>query len=332
MARLGGEDDASFFDGHHLVTMQRSDAYDLVAYVAVPVAYLRSRLYASAIVLVPIGLVLGSVLWLGILKLARQRTSLAAELRTALKRREFVLRYQPIVELDSSRIVGVEALLRWPSDAEPRLRPDLFIPAAEACGLIGRFTEYVIEQVAVDLPRLLAVQSDCYVSINLASADLHSESIVGTLRKLVETPGIRPTNIIVEATEHSFVDPGSARRAVTEIRALGIRVAIDDFGTGYSSLSHLTNLQTDFLKIDRVFVEAVGTDSATNQVASHIIQIAKSLRLKVTGEGVETEEQAEFLREHGVELAQGWLFSKALPIERLLPLLTQEDRAAWSAA
>jgi sensor c-di-GMP phosphodiesterase-like protein len=173
----------------------------------------------------------------------------------------------------------------------------------------------VIDQVTRDLPKLLAVDPECYVSINLSAADLKSASTVERLRALITTGPIRARNVIVEATEHSFLEPDAARGVVAEIRALGIRVAIDDFGTGYSNLSQITQLQTDYLKIDKSFVEAVGTDAVTSEVALHVIQIARSLRLSAIGEGVETEQQADFLRDNGVQWAQGWLFSKALTID-----------------
>ncbi|SFN29408.1 sensor c-di-GMP phosphodiesterase, contains CSS-motif sensor and EAL domain [Dokdonella immobilis] len=320
MSRLGGATSANFFDGRHLVTLLRSSHYDTVAYVAVPADYLRSRLYGFFSVLVPIALVLGALLSFGIVRLARQRASLPAELKAALRRGEFEMYYQPIVELATRRIVGFEALMRWPRRDGPRLRPDLFIPAAEDCGLITQFTDYMLKRIAVDAPRLIERRPHCYVSVNLGSSDLHSEAILDQLRKLLATRGIRPQCIVVEATEHSFLDPLLARPIVAEIRALGIRVAIDDFGTGFSSLSHLTTLQTDFLKIDKVFVETVGTDSATSQVAPHIIRIAETLGLKVIGEGVENEAQAAFLRAHGVEFAQGWLFYQAMPIDEILKL------------
>jgi len=216
--------------------------------------------------------------------------------------------------------VGFEALMRWRNREGTRLRPDLFIPAAEDCGLIPQFTEYALECATREIPRLIAFCPGVFVSINLASSDLHSERTIDLLRKLLQTPGIKPENIVVEATEHSFLDPQRAGLIVAGIRALGIRVAIDDFGTGYCGLSHLTNLETDFLKIDKVFVEAAGTESATGQVALHIIRIAKTLGLKIIGEGVENEGQAAFLREHGVEFGQGWWFHAAMPLEKILKL------------
>ncbi|MBX3697544.1 MAG: EAL domain-containing protein [Dokdonella sp.] len=332
MSRLGDAASTAFFDGHHLVSLRRSAGYDTVAYVAIPADYLKSRLYGFVGVLVPIALVLGSGLSFGIVRLARERASLPAELRNALRRREFEVHYQPIVELASGCIVGFEALMRWPRRDGPQFRPDLFIPAAEDCGMIAQFTDYLLKRVAIDVPRLVELRPHCYVSVNLGSSDLHSETIVDQLRGLLETPGVRPQNIVVEATEHSFLDPLLARRIVAGIRALGIRVAIDDFGTGFSSLSHLTTLQTDFLKIDRVFVETMGTDSATSQVALHIIRIAEALGLKVIAEGVENESQAAFLRAHGVQFAQGWLYHAAMPVEDIVRLPERLEPAANVAA
>ncbi len=321
---------AVFFDGNYLVSMKHSASFDMVAYVAVPVANLRARLVDFARVLVPIALVLAAALSFGIIKLARQRASLPVELRAALRRREFDVHYQPIVELQSRRIIGVEALLRWTNRDGPLMRPDLFIPVAEECGLIPQITDYVIKQLAKDLPRLLKECPGCHVSLNLASSDFHSEAIVASLSKLVATPGVTASNIIVEATEHSFLDPKLSQQVLSKIRALGIGVAIDDFGTGYSNLSQLTTLQSDYLKIDKVFVDTVGTDSPTGQVALHIIYIADSLGLKIIGEGVETELQANFLREHGVQFAQGWLFHKAMPLESLLGVFRRQKNSAAS--
>lgn len=330
--RLGDAAQTVFFDGSHLVSMRRSSTFDIVAYVAVPAASLRARLASLALILVPLGLVVAAVLSFGIIKLAQQRASLPTELRLAIKRREFELHYQPIVDLESRRIVGVEALLRWPGRNGSSLRPDLFIPVAEECGLIPLITEFVMARIALDMPRLVAEFPDFYGSINLTASDLHTEAVVAALRKLVQTRGMTAANIIIEATEHSLLDPQRSRQVISDIRDMGIRIAIDDFGTGYSGLSQLTTLQSDYLKIDKVFVDTVGTDSPTNQVALHIIRIAESLGLSIIGEGVETEVQARFLFAHGVRLAQGWLFHRAMPLETLLGVLREQSRTSRASA
>ena len=315
--RLGKDHQVTFFDGNYLVVLQRSKKFDLVAYSAVPTAQMTKRLYEISAVLLPLGLLLGMALSLAVFLLARRQNSMPATLRLALKRREFTLHYQPIVTLASGQMAGVEALLRWPRDGT-HVRPDLFIPAAEDCGLISQFTDYVLEQVSKDAPGFIKQNPECYISINLSSADLHGDRIVDSLKRLISTPGIAARNIMVELTEHSFLDADLAGTAVKAIRALGIQVAIDDFGTGFSSLSHLAKLKTDCLKIDKVFIDAIGTDAATSEVAMHIIQMAESLGLTVIGEGIETEEQASFLRDYGVEYGQGWRYARAMPMQELL--------------
>ena len=315
--RLGDDDQVTFFDGNYLVAIQRSKEYDMAAYSAVPTAQVSARLNEIALLLLPLGLLFGCGLSAAVFMLARRQNSLPTTLRLALKKKEFLLHYQPIVALASGRMVGVEALLRWPRDGV-FMRPELFITAAEDSGLITQFTEYVLEQIAVDAPSFLAQHPDCYVSINLSAKDLHGDHIVESLRRLVSTSGIDAASIMVEMTEHSLLDADRAGTAVEAIRALGIRVAIDDFGTGFSSLSHLAKLKTDCLKIDKVFVDAIGTDAATSEVALHIIQMAESLKLTVIGEGVETEDQSRFLRDHGVEFGQGWLYARAMPMPQLL--------------
>ncbi|WEN15682.1 EAL domain-containing protein [Rhodanobacter sp. AS-Z3] len=318
-SRLGSAHAVTFFDGDNLVSIIRSSSrFDVAAYAAIPVSDLHTRLRESAVVLVPIGAILGLAAMLALMHLARQRTSMPAMLRLALKKREFALHYQPIVALDSGRMVGAEALLRWQRRDGSGMRPNVFIPAAEDCGLIHRLTEYVIRTVAIEAPSYFRQHPDAYISINLSSTDLHDEHTVVLLRELLQTRGIEARNVLIEVTEHSFINPELANRAIAQVRAMGIRVAIDDFGTGFSSLSHLNNLSADYLKIDKVFVDAIGTDSVTSEVVLHIIDMAKSLNLTLVSEGVETEEQAAFLRGHGVGFAQGWLYSKAKPMAVLL--------------
>lgn len=316
--KLGNARMTSFFDGRYLVVLRRSPNFDVIAYAAIPTHKLRARLADSLLLLLPMGLMLGVVLAGMVLWLARYRASLPAVLQGALKRREFTLHYQPIVDLHDRRVVGVEALLRWTRPDGTSIRPDVFIPAAEDCGLIHKITAYVMDQLANDGPRITRARPDCYISFNLSSEDLHSRQLIKSMEKLLATPGMEAQNLVVEATEHSLIKQDMAQSIIAEVRALGVRVAIDDFGTGYSSLAYLTRMQSDFLKIDRTFVESIGKDSATSDVAIHIIQIARSLNLKVIAEGVENEVQAEFLTRQGADCGQGWLFGHPVPLERLL--------------
>lgn len=317
--RLGNETRLVFFDGSHLVAIQRSSQFDFVSYAAVPAAQMTSRLRQLSMVLAPLGLLLGLVLSFAVFLLARQQNSMPTILRVALKRCEFTLHYQPIVALETGRLVGVEALLRWPRP-EGDMRTDQFIRAAEDCALIGQFTEYVLARVTEDAPAFVARHPGCYISINLSSADLHGGRIVDSLRHLLAIPGVTAANFMVEMTEHSFLDIDRAGPALEAIRALGIRIAIDDFGTGFSNLSQLARLKVDYLKIDKVFVDTIGTDAATSEVALHIIHMAESLHLTVIGEGIETQAQSRFLLEYGVEFGQGWLFARAQSMAAILQL------------
>ncbi len=315
--RLGDEQQATFYDGDHLVSIQRSSQFDLATYTAVPTELLVKRLREIATLLLPLGLLLGAGLSLAVFYLARQQNSTITSLRLALKRHEFVLHYQPIVNLETRRMVGVEVLMRWPREGGD-VRPDMFIRAAEDTGLIGQFTEYVVAKISKDAPVYLARFPDCYISINLSSPDLHDVCTVDLLRRLITTPGIPAANIMVELTEHSFRDAARATPTVKAIRALGIRVAIDDFGTGFSNLAQLATLEVDVLKIDKVFIDAIGTAAPTSEVALHIIHMGESLGLTVIGEGIETEAQAQFLHDYGVGYGQGWLYARACPLAEVL--------------
>lgn len=312
------------FDGNFLVAIERSTEFDLTAYAAIPVDSVNARFESLASTLAPFGALLGLGLAALLMYATRHQGTLPSIMRRALRNRQFVVHYQPIVDLNTWRIVGVEALLRWPGKDGTSVKPDIFIPVAEESGVINGITQYVLDHVASDAPRMLAAWPDGYISINLSAHDLHSDDIVESLRRLLGTSALKPENLMVEATEHSFVDPERARLVVGRIRDLGIRVAIDDFGTGYSSLGYLTSLKTDCLKIDRTFVETVGTESVTSHVALHIIWMAETLGLTVIAEGVENHLQAEFLLDNGVQLAQGWLFAPALPMTELMARINEQ--------
>jgi sensor c-di-GMP phosphodiesterase-like protein len=316
----------SFIDHGYVVSVIRATHADIEVIAASPEMYIGRHVKQFALIFIPIGLICGAGLVWAVTYISRIYLSLPKVLRAAARRKEFFVEYQPIVELKSKRWVGAEALVRWNRSGEV-IQPNEFIPTAEASGVITLITEQVAEIVAADLPRMLKLDPNFEIALNLSAVDLRSERTIEVLEKLVRESGARPANFEIEATERNLLQGAKANEPLVRIRAMGISVAIDDFGTGYSSLAYLETLGIDTLKIDKAFVETIGTSGPTSQVVLHIIEMAHSLHLNLVAEGVETEAQAEFLEAHGVLYAQGWLFAKSMPAAALCEsMANQADR------
>ena len=322
--RSGGQ--ATFKANGYLVATVESGNFSTVTLAALPLARLQAHTAAAIQEMLPLGILAGLALAFLVFLVARQQMALPALIRAGLRKNEFYLLYQPIIDLHTGACVGAEALLRWRRGDGLAMGPDKFIPVAEESGLIQTLTQRVLLLCAQDLGDLLVRHPGLHIGVNLSSLDLKSACTVERLRTLQQSSGAGPQQLVVEATERGLMDTQRVREVIRDIRALGIEVAVDDFGTGYSSLSYLGTFALDYLKIDKSFVDTLGTGAATSHVAMHIIDMAKDLNLKMIAEGVETETQATLLRERGVQLAQGWLFGKPMPMPQLVQRLVLQQR------
>lgn len=252
-----------------------------------------------------------------------KRLQLEREIRQALKRDEFVLYYQPIVELNTGRVVSAEALIRWQHPERGLLSPAEFIPLAEDSGLIVDVGRWVIRtacQQAKALEANFAEPID--ICVNISARQLHDEHFVEDFRLLLEEYRLAPERLTMEITESTLMTyHGAAMERIRALKQLGVGLAIDDFGTGYSSLSHLKRLPVDSLKVDRSFVEDLPDDEEDRAITTLIVAMAKSLRYNVVVEGIETEPQLMFLIERGCQFGQGYYFGRAVPMHQLMAQL-----------
>lgn len=257
---------------------------------------------------------------------AQERLQLETKLRKALDNDEFELYYQPKVDLETGEVFGAEALIRWINPELGLVGPDKFIPIAEETGLIVPIGEWVFKTACAQLKQwqdeALSLKN---VAVNLSGRQFTKPDLAHDLISIINETGIDPKSLEVEITE-SFI--ASSETGVVDALNLlsntGVQLSVDDFGTGYSSLNYLHRFPLDIMKIDRSFIMHIGEaseEATTLNLAKAVIAIAKSMNLKIVGEGVETEAQLNFLRENGCDLMQGYYFSKPLPVHEFQNLL-----------
>jgi EAL domain-containing protein (putative c-di-GMP-specific phosphodiesterase class I) len=248
---------------------------------------------------------------------ATARLSMASRLSRAAENDQFVLHYQPLVELPTGSMVGAEALIRWRDPEGGLIAPAEFIPLAERTGLIGRISEWVIGEACRQSAAWQQEGFDFFVSINLP-ARFWQPTAMRCVLGTIESFGLSPSRLMVEITETTaMADPRPSEAIINELLERGLRIAIDDFGTGHSSLARLNQMLVTTLKIDRSFVADLPQDSQAAVLVSSIIKLAKSLGLQPLAEGVETPEQCRFLIENGCLHGQGFLFSQPIPAEAI---------------
>ena len=254
------------------------------------------------------------------LRMAGRRTSLRDDLRDALENGELAVHYQPVIDLQQGRCVGAEALIRWTQPSGATVSPDVFIQLAEDTGDIVPMTRWLLRRVGEEIGRRLREDETFHIAVNLAPVHFNDGrvSAAADASEVAARSGFPIGRLQFEITERALVDEGRCKAVIAALSDQGNRVSIDDFGTGYSSLAYVGNFRVDALKIDKAFVKTIGTGAASAGLADIIVDMAKTLGLKIVAEGVETEEQAAHLRRRGVQYAQGWLYSKPLPAKDFL--------------
>src|SRR6185312_5433811 len=244
--------------------------------------------------------------------LMTERLELESKLRRALERDQFLLHYQPRVDLIDGKIIGAEALIRWRLPDQGVIAPGRFIPLAEETGLIVPIGKWVLRAAcAQNKAWQEAGHEPIVVSVNVSARQFRQDNLVRTVAEVLEETGLEPRYLELELTESMVMhDPAQLVAMLGELERLGVQIAVDDFGTGYSSLSYLKRFPVDRLKVDRSFVEHLATDSDDATIVRAIISLGHNLGLKVVAEGVEHEDQRRFLRLNKCDEAQGYLFCR----------------------
>ena len=263
---------------------------------------------------------------------ADTRADLERDLREAEHRKQFQLAYQPIVEVRSGRLAGVEALLRWDHPARGRVMPDIIIPSAERTGTIVSIGEWVLRQACLDLTQWTKEQSGIdSVSVNVSAHQVMDPSFARIVADVLRDTGVNPSAVCLEVTESLFLaDSDRAGIVMRELKDLGVRLFLDDFGTGYSSLSYLRLFPVDAVKIDRSFIGNLVHDGTTKAIVRSVIDLSHELNLTVVAEGVETLVDLREVSALGADFVQGYRFGRPLPKAKLTGLVAV-GAASWAS-
>ena len=252
--------------------------------------------------------------------------ALANSLHRALDHHEFRVFYQPLVDLQSGKIIGAEALARWQHPDLGIIMPSKFMPIAEETGLILRLSELILQEVCLKMKSWseLAINYG-FIAVNLSGQYFRPDNnLIEIIDKVLKESGVEPHHLELELTESIIMKNANFTiDTLSRLQSIGVKVAIDDFGNGYSSLSYLKHFPVNILKIDRCFIQGITTDQHDSTILLAIIDLAHSLSLQVIAEGVETTEQVEFLKEHGCDQIQGYFFSPPLPDTEFVQMLIE---------
>jgi sensor c-di-GMP phosphodiesterase-like protein len=325
IGQLGGKSaekpDASF------TAQAESDKFGFAVAIAAPRGRLAAGqsdlkwlgIYASGSIV----LIVGAIVWL---LPRRGGNNPIAEIERALAAGEFVPYYQPIVDIRSGQLRGAEVLVRWKKPDGSLVLPGAFIPLAESSGLIRDMTCDLMRRVCAEAGEAIGRRPALKVSFNFAGQLFGDESIIKDVRKIFSGEPIKLSQVVLELTERDPIENFTeTHRVIAALQGLDIRIAIDDVGTGHSGLSYILKLGVDIIKIDKMIVDAIGTDRNSTTIVETLIDLAHNMRMDIVAEGVENFEQVMHLRELGVRLAQGYVFAPPLPGSAFLQLIEAID-------
>jgi diguanylate cyclase len=259
----------------------------------------------------------------------RLQSLMITEMREAIRQDQFTLHYQPVVELATGRVEGVEALVRWNHPSRGLLMPDQFIPLAEETGMIVDLGRWVLRNAVRQLrdwQRELILDSRFNVRVNISTTELQNLDLIEHVRDILRETGVDAANLVVELTESMAVNGGDVDKySLRGLRRLGVQLEIDDFGTGYSSISYLRRLPVDVVKIDRSLIDGLGTDEKQGNLVEAVLHLIHACGLKAVAEGIETPEQAAELVRLGCASGQGYYFGKPAAASKLAEMIGQAD-------
>lgn len=311
----------SYFNWHNNVT-------PAPYLVSKPDQTIINHLWFNQILLTLDVIVLSIFLYFLIKNIFNKNYSLHGAIEHAIQNGQFYPVYQPLFDIKCSTYSGAEVLLRWQDNQDEIIMPDLYIEEAENTGLIVPITLQIIETAFKEAKNILESTPAFYLSFNICALHFTHDKFFPQFYKLVRRYSISPQQILLEITERYLLDMNNLIyiTRMRELRNAGYSLAIDDYGTGHSSISYLQYYPFNYLKIDKLFIHAIGTKAITETLSDAIIHLAKKIDLTIIAEGVETEEQLNYLLQNEVQFLQGWYFSKALHMEQLIKLLQGEKK------
>jgi sensor c-di-GMP phosphodiesterase-like protein len=329
IGEVGSAANADAVSSDHLTSSFSSERYGFKVVTSVS----RSSLTTSTIGLQTLGVMISGLVAAIILAFSfvmprRQRENPIAELERALKAGEFVPYYQPVVDLVSGKLRGAEVLIRWRKPDGTIVSPAVFIPLAESSGIILDMTRALMRRVCLEIGPAFSERPHLKISFNLAARHFEDETIVRDVRDIFVRGSVRLSQLVLELTERQPIENlTETRRLIATLQGMGVRMAIDDVGTGHSGLSYILKLGVDIIKIDKMFIDAIGIERSSTTIIETLIDLAHNMRMDIIAEGVENFEQVVYLRDRGIRAAQGFVFAPPLPGSSFLQLVEAIDPA-----